>query len=285
MIGWLGKVEAVLQDVIEGTPLSAEVQPLDIVRQVEREIERNKKVFINDRTIVPHKVIVHLFAPTAAKLEEYEALFNAPEFRAYIEEHVKERRYTLLDRLRVSVQCHQEAGPEFGGRPCWVEFSWPQVGADPGEFTIVVEPGDSERVTEIQSIAGEVPEEAWLQVLEGDAYRSPVKITRREFHIGRLENVLDYRTNRVVRTNHLAFRRPVSAESVNHSISRQHATVLSRDATFSLHDDGSRNGSSVERNGRILLAPPDITDGIRLEEGDLLLIGRARVRFTSQHHA
>ena len=66
----LRSIETWLQQRIEGTSgLSAEVEPLDLVRQIEREIERNKKVFINDETVVPHRLVVNLFAPTQVKVE------------------------------------------------------------------------------------------------------------------------------------------------------------------------------------------------------------------------
>lgn len=277
----LRAIEGWLQDSIEGTSaLRGEVQPLDLVRQIEREIERNKKVFINNQTLVPHKLVVHLFAPTVVKVEEYEALFNTREFREWVEAYIKERDYTLLDRLRIGIECHEEPRPEFKSRACFVEFSWPQVGADPADYTIVIDPKDHTRILSAEPGRGEVPVEAWLEVIAGDAYASPVRITRRTFNLGRTEHVLRRGSHRVLRINHLAFKPPAGVDSVNQSVSRTHAHITFENDAFRLFDDGSQNGTSVVRGGTTLLVPNGTApgDGVELHPGDVIALGRARVR-------
>lgn len=282
MIGLLRKIEAGLQSAIEGGGLSKDdVQPLDLVRQIEREIERNKKAFINDQIYVPHKMVIHLYAPVPGKVEEYEALFNNAEFRGYLEQYIKEQGYTLLDRIRITVQCHSETAPEFRGRHCFVEFSWPQQVSDPGEMTVVLDPADERRIVSMQPTEAEVVQEAWLEVVEGDAYQARAKITRREFNIGRTENVLHHQTKRVLRVNHLAFKRPGEGDAINRSVSRQHGKIVSRGGAFHFYDTGSQNGSSILRGGSTILVPRGgaAGEGIALKDGDVLVLGRAKVRF------
>lgn len=281
MIGLLRRVESALQTAIEGTALSAdEVQPLDLVRQIEREIERNRKVFVNDQVYVPHKLGIHLFAPSPSKVEEYEALFNNPEFRTYLEDYIKGKGYTLLDRIRIVIHCEQERLPQFGKRQCFVEFSWPQVAADPGEMTVVFDPADDRRIASVQEAKVEVLEEAWVEVVEGRAREPRVRITRREFNIGRGEHVVNHQTGRVLRVNHLAFLKPEAGGAVNRSVSRQHARILHRDGRFLLFDTGSQNGTSVVRGSSTVLVPRGAgVDGVHLQDGDVIAIGRARVRF------
>jgi len=279
----LRKLEALIQAGVEGGASGdrADVQPLDLVRQIEREIERNRRVFISDKTYVAHKMVIHLYAPTQARVEEYEALFNNAEFSKYLEEYITERGYQLLDRIRIVIQCHQERLPEFGKRHCFVEFSWPQVGEDPGELTVVLDPANESKILSVSAPQGEVPQEAWLEVLAGEAYNSRVRIARREFNIGRTENVLHASTGRVLRVNHLAFCRPGPKDLVNRSVSRQHARVVYRGNTFYLHDTGSQNGTSVERGGSTIFVPKSgrTADGIELKAGDIFVFGSARVRF------
>jgi hypothetical protein len=56
MIGLLKKLERALQNAIEGSSAltAKDIQPLDLVRQIQREIESNKRVFINDQTYINH---------------------------------------------------------------------------------------------------------------------------------------------------------------------------------------------------------------------------------------
>jgi hypothetical protein len=283
MISLLKKLERALQNAIEGSSAltAKDIQPLDLVRQIQREIESNKRVFINDQTYVAHKLIIHLYAPTPAKIEEYEALFNNPEFQQYLEAYIKEKGYQLLDRIRIGIQCHQEALPQFHRRHCFVAFSWPQVGGDPGEITVLLDPENEHRILTVNAPRGEVSQAAWLEVIEGNAYKNRCRITRREFNVGRGENVLQHKTGKLLRTNQLAFVPSSAGDIVNRSVSRQHAQIVWRGNAFFLYDNGSQNGTSVERGKSVLLVPhvTSASDGIELMDGDFLLFGRARIRF------
>jgi hypothetical protein len=284
MIDILRKIEDLLQNAIEGggsALIARDIQPLDLVRQIEKEIEKNKRVFINDQTYVAHKLIIHLYTPTPAKVEEYEALFNNEEFQKYLEDYIREKDYHLLDRIHIGIQCHQEPLPQFGKRPCFVEFSWPQVGGDPGEVTVLLDPANESKILSVHAPAGEVSEEAWLEVLEGEAWQSRCRINRREFNIGRGENVVHHKSGKILRINHLAFKRPAAGDIANRSVSRQHARIACRGEAFLLYDTGSQNGTSVERRKSVLLLARATAagDGVELRDGDIILLGHARVRF------
>jgi hypothetical protein len=283
MIGFLKKIERTLQNAVEGSSAltAKDVQPLDLVRQIQREIESHKRVFINDQTYVAHKLVIHLYAPSPSKVEEYEALFNNTEFQHYLEEYIKEKGYLLLDRIRIVIQCHQELSPLFHKKPCYVEFSWPQVGSDPGEVTVMLDPENERRILAVNAPREEIKEETWLEVIEGRAYQSPCRIVRREFNLGRSENVLNHRTGTLLRINHLAFAPPVGDDINNRSVSRQHARIVYRDGSFLLFDTGSQNGTSVERGKSVFLLPrpTPASEGVALQDGDILVLGRARIRF------
>lgn len=277
----LRALEDLLQQRFEGaSALAGDVQPLDLVRQIEREIERNKKVFINDQTLVPHRLVVHLFAPTPSKVEEYEALFNTPQFRQWIESYIKARGYTLLDRVRIGIECHSEPHPEFQRKACWVECSWPQVSADPADYTVVLDPKDHSRILSAAPAVSELQIEAWVEVIAGDAYESPVRIMRHVFNMGRTQHVLRRDGRSVARVNHLAFRGPDAAGTVNHSVSRRHARIVTEGETLRLFDEGSQNGTFIIR-GPSTLAVPKATsarDGVELQPEDIIVLGQARAR-------
>jgi hypothetical protein len=283
MIRWLRKVEAALQNAIEsGSALKpADVEPLDIARQIQREVERNRRVFINDQVYVAHKMIIHLYAPSPSKVEEYEALFNNAEFHKYLEEYIKARGYRLLDRIRISIQCHPDALPEFRSRECFVEFSWPQVSSDPGEVTVVLDDQDENRILAVNAPDREGIPDAWLETVQGTSYQVVNRIGRREFNVGRGENVVHARSGKVLRINHLAFTPPRPGESVNQSVSRQHARIVARGGVFFLYDTGSQNGTRIERGRSVLLVPRSRAagDGVELQNGDVLTLGQARLVF------
>jgi hypothetical protein len=283
LLNVLRTIEAALQTAFEHSDAlgDAGVEPLDLVRQIEREIERNRRVFINDQTYVAHRLTIHLYAPNRARIEEYEALFNNAEFRRYLEEYITERGYKLLDQIRVGIQCHQEHLPEFGKRGCFVEFSWPQVGQDPGEVTVLLDPASDGRILSVNAPQCEMGKAAWLEVLEGTAYQNRVRISRREFNIGRTENVMQTNSGRLLRVNHLAFSRPGPNDVVNRSVSRQHARIAFRESGFYLYDTGSQNATVIERGGSTLFVAKSgrLADGVELCDGDVLAFGQARVRF------
>jgi Protein of unknown function (DUF3662)/FHA domain len=284
MLQILRKIENVFQSAFEGGTQSAnssdKIEPLDLVRQIEREIERNKRIFINDRTYVAHKIVIHLHAPTQSRIEEYEALFNNPDFRKYLEEYIAEKGYQLLDHIRIVVQCHQEMIPEFGKRHCFVEFSWPQATSDPGEVTVVLDMQNN-RILSVNAPRSEVAETAWLDVLEGKAYQSRVTIGRSQFNVGRTENVLNSKGDKLLRVNHLAFVRPAAGDAINRTVSRQHARIEYRGKSFFLYDTGSQNGTSVQRGTMTIFVPQmgPAAEGIEIEDGDVLMFGSARVAF------
>lgn len=266
-------------------------EPLDIVRQIRRQIEKNRRVFVDDKVYVAHRMVIHLHAPRPEIAEEYEALFNNADFRKHIEEYIKDRGYQFLDRLRVTVRCHDRKTPQFGRSPCWVEFSWPQPGEDPGEVTVMMSPHDRERILSVIPPRSEVSEDAWLEVLEGTAYQSPLRIFRREFNLGRMQQVLNHRTGETVRVNHMAFARPASESDPNFWVSRRHARITWRDGGFRLSDTGSRNGTWVQRGEKLLPVPRNTPEGeaVPLKAEDILVLGKVRVRFRTtpppQHDA
>lgn len=94
--------------------------------------------------------------------------------------------------------------------------------------------------------------------------------------VGRRAEVLDAR-GRLVRTNHVAFLE--EGHAANASVSRRHAHIqfapLARE--YRLMDDRSAHGTGVVRRGRTITVHPG-PRGIRLETGDEILLGQARLR-------
>ena len=116
-----------------------------------------------------------------------------------------------------------------------------------------------------------------MTVLKGTAERRTYALAASmRIDIGRCAEVRDSR-HRLIRTNHVAF--VERSGDVNQSVSRRHAHIsyepISR--SFRLHDDGSERGTGIVRGGRSLPVARGAR-GVRLESGDEVVLGDARVR-------
>ena len=115
-----------------------------------------------------------------------------------------------------------------------------------------------------------------LTIVHGKASRRAFVFTGGQIDIGRRREVLDAK-QRLVRTNHIAFEE--DGPDVNRSVSRRHAHVTYDTATreYRLLDDRSAHGTSIIRAGRTIAVHPG-SRGVRLEAGDEILLGQARIR-------
>ncbi len=121
-----------------------------------------------------------------------------------------------------------------------------------------------------------------LTVAQGAAERTTYVLTGGTTTIGRGGEVRDDR-QRLVRTNDVAF--VEGAGEINQSVSRRHAHIDcdSSASTFRLHDDGGTGGTAVIRDGRTVDVPRG--RGLRLRSGDVIVLGRARLRVKIQDGA
>jgi len=94
--------------------------------------------------------------------------------------------------------------------------------------------------------------------------------------LGRGDEVRDDR-QRLLRTNQVVFTE--GAGDINQSVSRRHARIEHDPAisAYRVYDDGSAQGTSVIRRGRGFPVPRG-AKGLRLQPGDEIVLGQARVR-------
>ena len=139
------------------------------------------------------------------------------------------------------------------------------------------------RVTEPivkQPAVDSTPARIELSVARGMAERRSYSFLAHRIDLGRCAEVRD-RRNRLVRTNHVAFTE--GSGEVNQSVSRQHAHIVyePRTGQFRLHDDGSGHGTGIVRDGRTVDVPRG-SRGVRLQSGDEIVLGEARLRVRFQ---
>jgi hypothetical protein len=128
--------------------------------------------------------------------------------------------------------------------------------------------------------ADPTPARIEVTVSRGVADRRTYSFLAHRIDLGRCTEVRDSR-HRLVRTNHVAFTE--GAGDVNQSVSRQHAHIVYEPRTghFRLHDDGSGHGTGIVRDGRTVDVPRG-SRGVRLQSGDEIVLGEARLRVKFQ---
>jgi hypothetical protein len=117
-----------------------------------------------------------------------------------------------------------------------------------------------------------------LSVLLGTAERTTYSLAADRIDLGRSVEIRDLQ-HRLIRMNHVAFLE--QGGDVNQTVSRQHAHITcdARSGHYRLHDDRSAHGTSVIRNGRSISVPGG-SHGVRLRNGDEIVLGDARLRVT-----
>jgi len=117
-----------------------------------------------------------------------------------------------------------------------------------------------------------------LVVLKGSAEHRAYAFGAGRIDIGRRAEVVDQR-QRLIRTNHVAFLE--EGPDANRSVSRRHAHIAfsAEDGCYRIWDDRSAHGTSIVRGGRTIKVPAGAR-GTKLESGDEIALGHARVRVT-----
>ena len=113
-----------------------------------------------------------------------------------------------------------------------------------------------------------------LTISRGIAERRTYAFTARRIDLGRGAEVRDSH-NRLIRTNDVAFAE--GSGDVNQSVSRQHAHIACASGDYRLYDDRSAHGTSILRHGKTVEVPTG-SRGVRLQSGDEVVLGEARVR-------
>jgi hypothetical protein len=115
-----------------------------------------------------------------------------------------------------------------------------------------------------------------LTIVNGSADKPAYTLTLDRINLGRCANVRDNQ-NHLIRINDVVFKD--GGGGINDTVSRRHAHIDYSDATgdFRLFDDRSAHGTTVVRNGKTIAVPAG-SRGVRLQSGDEVVLGEARLR-------
>ena len=249
-----------LDRTVGGLVRSGAREPLEIVHAIVEAAQAEIQSSGRGRRVFPFNAItVTILAPSRDVRARFDAVFaDGPPLR--------DRIVTRLG----SASCHVDdldVAVDYEGRP---RKGWRSPEFDI-EFARVPRP--ERQVPEADSM----PPRVEVTVVHGTAERRTYTLpASTRIDLGRCADVRDSR-HRLIRTNHVAFLE--RAGDVNQSVSRRHAHISYEPAArcFRLHDDGSEHGTGVVRHGRTLAVPRGAR-GVRLESGDEIVLGEARLR-------
>ena len=237
-------------------------EPLEVVHEIVAAMQKEVQSSGRGRRVFPFNAItVTVLAPSRDVRARFEALMSGD--------------YTLRERVvaqLVSAGCEIEADDlelvvSFDNKP---RKHWRSP-----EFNI-----EFDRVARPKRVAAEPSTDLprlEITVVNGTAERRNYAVMgATRVDIGRCAEVRDSR-NRLIRTNHVAFLERSS--DVNQTVSRRHAHVSYEASSegYRVYDDGSEHGTGIVRQGRSLPVPRGAR-GVRLEPGDEIVLGDARVR-------
>ena len=239
------------------------VEPLELRRDlldaVERAAEPHKKHFTFNR------LLIHILAETDQVRLLYESALEGPgePLREAVLRRLADARIAVHGSLNVSWKFHrtmpQRLASSFKGKPIYVELHRRKPTTT-----------------------------ATLTVMQGKARRNQYTIkSGQTVMLGRLEKVIDSK-GRLVRRNTVAFqdyegdRLSEAQQQIHRTISRAHASIRydEADAVFRLYDDQSTWGTSVVREDYEMPIQVKKQHPVPLQDGDLVYLGKACVRFT-----
>jgi len=237
-------------------------EPIEIVHAVLDAAAAQIQTAGRSRRVFPfNAVTVYVLAPGKAARARAAAVFESePTLAARIEGRLRDAGCEPPPPLRVAVKYAAKPQKHWMLPECHVEFDREDAPAEPKGGPA---PGDR-------------PPRLELTVVTGDAEKKSYAFTGGQINIGRRSDVLDKR-RRFLRVNHVTFRE--SESEINRSVSRSHAHIMwvPESGEYRVCDDRSAQGTSLIRNGRPVPVPPG-SRGTRLQNGDEIVVGQARVR-------
>lgn len=234
-------------------------RPVEIVQEVLDAAEQQVQPAGRGRRVFPYnQITVQVVAATRAEKAQFEAVAVGPP-------SLQQR---VVERLRVA-GCHVgalEVRTVYVSRPKadWTEPEF-HVGFNRAETGSLEAPATPASPLRLE-----------ISVVVGSAERRAYAFSGGRIAIGRRADVLDHR-QQLIRRNQVAF---IDGENeANRSVSRRHAHIACNPESreWRVHDDGSSRGTAVLRAGRTIRVPPGAR-GIRLESGDEVALGDARLR-------
>jgi hypothetical protein len=245
---------------------TAGVSALEIIHAVVDEAEQQVQEAGRGRRLFPFNRVV-VYVPVGPRDKQAKARFAA----------VAAGPPTLTSRLRERLEAAGCKADDLSADIIYV--AKPQAEWKSPDYHVDFERGAPAVETAPEPEPEATPEDPprlRLTVVAGTADRKVVLFDGGRIDIGRRAEVLNAR-QRLVRTNHVAFTE--EGEDVNRTVSRRHAHIIYNPSAreYRLWDDRSAHGTALVRGGRMIPVPSGAR-GTRLQSGDEIVVGQARLR-------
>jgi hypothetical protein len=255
------RISRSLDVAVEGFVGRSPRQPIEIVQAIVDCAEQQVESAGRGRRVFPfNQLVVHLVAPSRAERARLAAVIEGPPS---LQQRLIHRLSTAGCQVApLDVQLVYTSKPKPGWLGLGYHVAFDRIDAVPVNNAAVSAPDEPTRID--------------LNVITGLAERRTYTFTRGRIDIGRRAEVLDQH-QRLIRRNHVAF---VEGDAdANRSVSRRHAHIAFVPASreYRLCDDGSARGTAVLRHGQTIRVPEGAR-GIRLESGDEIVLGDARLK-------
>jgi hypothetical protein len=262
ILGKARKLESRIARTIEGATQglvrSGPRDPLETVQAIVDAVEEEVQPAGRGKWVFPfNRVKVSVVAPSRDDRARLEAVLDGqPTLQERIQERLKGTGCQVLD-LDVKTVYVGKAQADWALRDFRLAFARVPPRADLD-----------------RSAAG--PNRIELTVVHGTTQRKTYSFGGTSIELGRGVEVRDNK-NRLIRTNQVAFTE--GGGTPNHTVSRRHAHVVYNAAgdDYRILDDGSAHGTTVVREGRSISVATG-SRGIRLQSGDEIVLGEARLR-------
>ena len=244
-------------------PLDGDATPLEIGQAVLDDVERRVQPVGRGQRVFPYtQVVIRVLANDEARAS-VEAVFE--DFATRLQERLAEVRCEPRP-VAVTVECVE--------MPC---EGWRETQRFDARY--VKEPSREAAAAKTAEVTASVtPPTLRVVVLKGAAAEPEFTFEESTVSIGRSADPTDGFGR--VRRNRIAFLDTV--DGVTETVGRAHARLRFDAATgdYRLFDDGSSNGTSILRDGEVLVVHRRDPRGVRVRSGDEIQIGRALLRLT-----
>ena len=257
------RIARTLDEAVEGLVGRSPRQPIEIVQAIVDRAEQQLQPAGRGRRVFPfNQLVVHVLAPSRAERARFAAVIDGPPT---LKQRVVQRLAAAgcaVSALEVQVVYAAKGKSGWQAAEYDVRFDRVDGAAGSHERKSASAPAEPARID--------------LTVTAGTAERRTYTFNGGRVDIGRRAEVLDQQ-QRLIRRNHIAF---LEGETdTNRTVSRRHAHIAFSSASgdYRLRDDGSARGTAVLRQGRTIRVPEGAR-GIRLESGDEIALGDARIK-------
>jgi FHA domain len=251
------RIDQKLREVLRSSSPDDAPEPLEVRRALLDEIASRTDTLARGKLSFGYsQVNVRVLLPEPERRRSYELMFlEANSLTRDIKSDFEERKVEFPGRLKVEVELVDSLPVGVSDRGFDVSYSNP-LSSPLSLNTIPI----------------------WLTVLIGNAEKNQYCFTKQRINLGRMAEVLDSDL-RAVRRNDL----PLNDDSTaaNSTVSRAHAHLEFHpdESRFRLFDDGSAHGTTVVRDGSVILVPHGTSKGVLLQPGDEIILGKVRIRF------